>query len=379
MPSDSDIWKQLAKELKAQAGLLGFASIGIAPAIEPARYSIFLKWLSNNFAGEMHYLDSRKEAYRHPEKVMDGVQTLVMLTLPYSNRSSSSLSTGFGQVARYASGSVDYHDSIHHRLKKLGKWLEQKASDVIWRGVVDTAPLLEREFAELAGLGWIGKNTLLLNRQLGSYFFLASLLTNLPLPCDEPNQTDHCGTCRACLDACPTEAFPEPHVLDARRCISYLTIEQRGMPDRDLRSGIGNWLFGCDVCQQVCPWNSKSPSVIDPEFIFREEIGAMNLTDLLQMDDERFRNLFRHTPFWRTKRRGIVRNAAIVAGNQKALTCIPHLIQLLQDNEELIRAASVWALLQMPTPEATLHLQNLALTESHPLVLEELRFLPAMN
>jgi epoxyqueuosine reductase len=302
-----------------------------------------------------------------------------MLTLPYSNRSSPSLPTGFGQVARYASGSVDYHDSIHHRLKNLGKWLEQKASDVIWRGVVDTAPLLEREFAELAGLGWIGKNTLLLNRQLGSYFFLASLLTNLPLPCDEPNQTDHCGTCRACLDACPTEAFPEPHVLDARRCISYLTIEQRGMPDRDLRSGIGNWLFGCDICQQVCPWNSKSPSVIDPEFIFREEIGAMNLTDLLQMDDERFRNLFRHTPFWRSKRRGLIRNAAIVAGNQKALTCIPHLIQLLQDNEELIRAASVWALLQMPTPEVTLNLQQLALTESHPLVLEELRFLPATN
>ncbi|MFN9940339.1 MAG: tRNA epoxyqueuosine(34) reductase QueG, partial [bacterium] len=161
-----------------------------------------------------------------------------------------------------ASGSVDYHDSIHDRLKKLGKWLEKKASDVIWRGVVDTAPLLEREFAELAGLGWIGKNTLLLNRQLGSYFFLASLLTNLPLPLDEPNQTDHCGTCRACLDACPTQAFPDPHVLDARRCISYLTIEQRGMPARDLRSGSGHWLFGCDICQQVCPWNSKSPSVI---------------------------------------------------------------------------------------------------------------------
>ena len=379
MPSDSDKWKQLAKELKVQAGLLGFASVGIAPAIEPARYPFFQQWLRNNFAGEMHYLASRQDAYRHPEQVMDGVKTLVMLTLPYSNRSTSSLPSGHGQTARYASGSVDYHDSIHDRLKKLGKWLEQKESQVIWRGVVDTAPLLEREFAELAGLGWIGKNTLLLNRQLGSYFFLASLLTNLPLPCDEPNQTDHCGTCRACLDACPTQAFPEPHVLDARRCISYLTIEHRGMPARDLRSGIGSWLFGCDVCQQVCPWNSKSPSVIDPEFLYREEIGAMNLPELLQIDEDRFRKLFRHTPFWRSKRRGLIRNAAIVAGNQKATICIPHLIKLLQDKEELIRAASVWALLQMPNSEVTQHLQRLSLTESHPLVLEELRFLQATN
>ncbi len=200
---------------------------------------------------------------------------------------------------------------------------------------------MEREVAELAGLGWRGKNTLLLNKFLGSYFFLACVLTDIELPHDSPHESSHCGTCTACLDACPTDAFPQPGVLDATRCISYLTIEHRASIPMDLREGIGDWLFGCDVCQEVCPWNRKaSRDAVRPT----KPLDKLNLADLFSLGDDDFRQRFRKTPLWRTRRRGILRNAAIVLGNQADAAGLPALRLGLNDHEPIVRGACAWAL-----------------------------------
>jgi|694.fasta_scaffold18536_6 epoxyqueuosine reductase len=372
----------LARKLKQQAGLLGFAEARLAPAVEPARYAEFLDWLDNGYAGEMNYLSERRDAYRHPDSILSGVRTILILALPYSTSAptDNAISQGVGRIARYTSGTVDYHDWIHQRLKQLGRWLENSyrssvkvnQEPIVWRGVVDTAPILEREFAQLSGLGWIGKNTLLLNRNLGSYFFLACLLTNLDLPCDRADALDHCGSCQACLNACPTQAFTEPHVLDATRCISYLTIEQRSLPSPELRSKMGDWLYGCDICQEVCPWNRKAPSLIETSFQPVPEFTELRLVEILGMNAEQFRQHFRRTPFWRAKRRGIIRNAALVSANQRAVECVPALKALLYDEEELIRAAAVWALTQMPLDDVDSLLASIRHQESSPLVQTEL-------
>jgi epoxyqueuosine reductase len=266
------------------------------------------------------------------------------LAMNYSSTEAVEPQSGQARVARYAWGSVDYHDLIHDRLKELASFLRGLAPDAQVRGVVDTAPLLEREFAQLAGLGWVGKNTLLLNREAGSWFFLAALLTDLELEYDQPHETDHCGTCRACLDACPTDAFPQPYVLDATRCISYLTIELREAIPMDLRDGVGDWLFGCDVCQDVCPWNGRAPASRQPAFQPADGANPTELIELFTLDEAAFRKRFRHTPFWRTKRRGLLRNAAIVLGNCPTGAALPVLVSGLDDQEMLVRGACAWAL-----------------------------------
>jgi epoxyqueuosine reductase len=231
---------------------------------------------------------------------------------------------------------------------------------------------LEREFAQLAGLGWIGKNTLLLNKQFGSWFFLAALLTDAELEYDEPHLADHCGTCRACLDACPTDAFVAPYVLDARRCISYLTIELRGPIPSDLRSGVGDWLFGCDVCQDVCPWNNHAPLSDEPAF---QPTGGMNplaVAALFALDEAAFRARFRQTPLWRAKRRGILRNAAIVLGNQPDPAAIPALMIGLNDIEPIVRGACAWALGQFNSAAAEEALAARRAVETDRAVVDEI-------
>lgn len=310
----------------------------------PAGIDHFRQWLAAGFAGEMSYLVDRREAYEHPQHVLDGARSIVMLGMNYFTGEALPVGDGEGRVARYAWGESDYHDLIHVRLKGLIAVVQPLALSAKWRGVVDTAPLLEREFAQLAGLGWVGKNTLLLNKQQGSYFFLAALLTDLELDYDEPFEVDHCGTCTACLDACPTNAFPQPRVLDATRCISYLTIELRDHIPRQLREGIGDWLFGCDVCQEVCPWNRHATLSRETAYQPRAAMNPVDLIALFDLDDVGFRAMFRHTPLWRSKRRGLLRNAAIVLGNRPTSKAIVALIKGLRDDEALIRGASAWAL-----------------------------------
>jgi epoxyqueuosine reductase len=343
---------QLSKSLKEQATGLGFQYAGICPAVTPLGFDRFEQWLQSGYAGQMHYLPARAAAYEHPEAILEGVRSVVMLAMVYRTQQAQPVTAGAGRVASYAWGQQDYHDLIHDRLKQLRQHLETQVPGALVRGVVDTAPLLEREFAQLAGLGWIGKNTLLLNKEAGSWFFLAALLTDQELVYDEPSETDHCGTCRACLDACPTDAFPQPYVLDATRCISYLTIELRDHIPTQLRRGMGDWVFGCDICQDVCPWNSDTPASQEAGLQPLDPLNPVALHELFELDDESFRARFRRSPLWRSKRRGILRNAAIVLGNQGSIESLQPLCQGLLDEEPLVRAASAWALGQLAIPLA---------------------------
>ncbi len=333
----------LTIELKAAARRLGFELAGVCPAISPEGIGRFQQWLAAGYAGEMQYLPARADAYTHPRHVLDGVRSVLMLAVNYRTVEPAAPQPAAGRISRYAWG-TDYHEVVRKRLGELADFLHGQVPEARVRTVVDTAPLLEREFAQRAGLGWIGKNTLLLNKRAGSWFFLAALLTDLELDYDQPHAADHCGTCRACLDACPTDAFVDAYVLDARKCISYLTIESRQPIPRELRGGIGDWLFGCDVCQEVCPWNHHAP--LADEERFKPLLGqtVLELTELFELDEAAFRARFRHMPLWRPKRRGLLRNAAIVLGNQVAPGAECALVCGLNDEESLVRGASAWAL-----------------------------------
>jgi epoxyqueuosine reductase len=333
----------LSHGFKLEAKRLGFDLCGVCPAIETPGIDRFRTWLTSGFAGQMQYLANRAGAYSHPSHVLDGVRSIIMLAMNYRTAEQAEGRAGQGRVSRYAWG-TDYHEVIRDRLESLAAWFQEQSPGAMTRGVVDTAPILEREFAQLAGLGWIGKNTLLLNKRLGSWFFLAALLTDLELDYDVPHETDHCGTCRACLDACPTQAFVDAYVLDARRCISYLTIELRDAVPGDLRAGIGDWLFGCDVCQDVCPWNRRAPVTSEPAFKPLAETNPVDLAALFDLDEAGFRARFRNTPLWRAKRRGLLRNAAIVLGNQQHADALPALTRGLNDAEPLVRGACAWAI-----------------------------------
>ncbi len=343
---------ELTLKLKGRAQQLGFCLCGVCPAVAPAGRDKFEQWLASGYAGQMHYLGDRREAYEHPRHVLEGVRSVVMLAMPYASVEAGETARGEGRVSRYAWGGSDYHDVIRGRLHELADFFRELMPQATTRGVIDTAPLLEREFAQLAGLGWIGKNTLLLSKHAGSYFFLAALLIDQALVYDTPHTTDHCGTCTACLDACPTDAFAEPYVLDARRCISYLTIELQAAIPIELRPGMGEWVFGCDVCQEVCPWNHDAPTTTEQVFFPQQDLNPLQLAELFEMSEHAFRKRFRNTPLWRSHRRGLLRNAAIVLGNQQASGAIAALGRGLEDDEPLVRGASAWALGELATEDA---------------------------
>jgi epoxyqueuosine reductase len=371
MPSTARDASSLTAALKAEAARAGFALAGACPASTSRGIHRFYQWLDAGYAGEMDYLARRRDAYEHPRSLLAGARSLFLLAMNYRTDDPQPLHSGQGRLSRYAWGE-DYHDLIHSRLHRLADFLRQQMPGATVRGVVDTAPLLEREFAELAGLGWIGKNTLLLNKRLGSWFFLAALMTDVELEYDEPNAADHCGTCRACLDACPTEAFVAPYVLDSRRCISYLTIELRDSIPEELRSGVGDWLLGCDVCQDVCPWNRRAPESAEPSLHPKSGSNPVDLIELFGLDEAAFRRRFRHTPLWRPKRRGILRNAAIVLGNQRCEAALMALARGLTDVEPLVRGACAWALGQYDSPAMKHVLQEQLASESDDYVRGEI-------
>ncbi len=258
----------LEHRIKQQAHALGFELAGIATATSADSFDRLRDWLDQGFAGEMDYMHRQAEARRHPASILPEVRSVVMVGMNYKAVVSGQWSDVRGQgpgvrgqrsegkVARYVRG-MDYHDVLRRKLNRLLAWVQGEVPGCCGRGVVDTAPLLERDFARRAGLGWFGKNTMLLNKRLGSYIFLGALLLDLELQPDSMHETSHCGTCTACMDACPTQAFVTPGQLDSRRCLSYLTIELHGLVPAEMRGHINDWLFGCDVCQEVCPWNRK--------------------------------------------------------------------------------------------------------------------------
>ncbi|HAN99676.1 MAG TPA: tRNA epoxyqueuosine(34) reductase QueG [Planctomycetaceae bacterium] len=371
--TDSPAERRRITGLLKQAAIdLGFSRVGIAPAVEPLGYERFRRWLDDGLHGTMRYLDERREAYAHPRHVLDGVRSVVMLTLDYRTAEPPTVEPGQGRVSRYAWGTRDYHDTIRDRLHRLADRLRSWVPDALTRGIVDTAPLLERDFARLAGLGWQGKNTLLISKSAGSWFFLAALLTDVSLEIDRPHESDHCGTCTACLDACPTEAFPQPGVLDARRCVSYLTIELRGAIPRELRPGIGDRVFGCDDCQEVCPWQSKSSVSSAEEFRPDPSLHPLELLTLFTIDDAEFRRRFRRTPLWRAHRDGLLRNAAIVLGNARLIGAVPTLIGALDESSSTIRGAAAWALGEIGAAEGLAALRRRLAIETDEQVRDEL-------
>lgn len=362
--------ESLTAALRGEASNVGFDLVGACPAVTPAGISRFYDWLAAGYAGEMSYLSERADAYSDPGRVLDGARSILMLGLAYRTVEPTVAGPGEGRVSRYAWG-VDYHDVIHAKLRALADLHCRLTPGAAVRGVADTAPLLEREFGQIAGLGWIGKNTLLLNRRHGSWFFLAALLTTEVLAYDEPHLAEHCGTCRACLDACPTGALVAPYMLDARRCISYLTIELRREIPPELREGVGDWLFGCDVCQDVCPWNSHSKTQGSPNFAPNPSRNPVALAGLFTLDEAAFRERFRRTPLWRARRRGLLRNAAIVLGNRPHEPALPALIRGLNDAEPLVRCACAWALGRYSQASAAAGLRARLAEESDPGVRRE--------
>ncbi len=343
----------LAQTLHERATGHGFTLFGIAPATEADGFDRFAGWLDTGYAGEMDYLEQKRDQRRHPASILPSVRSVVMLGFPYGPTAPTN-SPSETKVAQYALG-PDYHRFLWDKLNDLAAWLEAEVPGCRAKGAADSAPLLERDFARRAGLGWFGKNTMLIDKRQGSFFFLAALLTSLDLPVDEPHTGNHCGTCTACLDACPTQAFPEPGVLDARKCISYLTIELRGSIPLELREPMGGWLFGCDICQDVCPWNRHPKTATFPT---NPDLVALDPVELLTLSDAEFRERFRGTSFFRAKRTGLLRNAAIVLGNTGDASAIPSLERAASDEDALIREAAEWALARLRRRLAEVHIDK---------------------
>jgi epoxyqueuosine reductase len=319
----------LEGRLKAAAYGLGFDLCGIA-AFGPADTAAqFDAWLAAGYHGEMAYLARRRE--------VTGVTHAIVVALDYGGKEPD------GPVARYARGR-DYHDVMLERLAELHRWLEAEVGrPVSGKAYVDTGPILERDLARRAGLGWFGKNTMLIHPRLGSFFFLGVILVDLELTADAPFEAEHCGTCTRCLDACPTQALVAPGVMDARRCISYLTIELKGAIPETLRSGLGEHVYGCDVCQDVCPWNVRFARALDePALAPRAEIDAV---EMLALDDAGFRERYRGTAVTRAKRRGLARNAAVVLGNRGDASALPVLERAAsEDPDPVVREHAAWAI-----------------------------------
>jgi epoxyqueuosine reductase len=344
----------LETRLKAHARAIGFELVGIARATEADTFAHYTDWLRRGFEGEMAYLSHHSKARQHPKSMLPDVRSVVMAGMNYFTPDEPASRPSAGKVARYALG-ADYHDVLRERLGRLLQWMQQEIPGCEGRAVVDTAPLLERDFARRAGLGWFGKNTMLINKRAGSYFFLGALLLTVDLVPDTVHETSHCGTCTACLEACPTQAFPEPGVLDSQKCISYLTIELRGPIPEELREPMGNWIFGCDVCQEVCPWNRKAPTTQEPALAYLPALERLDAEDLLNLSEDEFRKRFRGTALWRTKRRGLLRNAAIVLGNGGDKASLPALQLALGDADVMVREAAAWAIATIEAKTRTIN------------------------
>jgi epoxyqueuosine reductase len=343
----------LGSVVKARARELGFDRVAIGPAEPPEHGDALEVWLDAGYAGTMSYLDRARADRLDPARLLPGCRSIVAVALSYNpgasapgdgapHESGPAADDDWRPVSRYARGR-DYHDVIRPRLVELGEFI-RTAAGAASRVAVDSSAVLERDLAARAGLGWVGKNTNLLTPSLGSYFFIGIVLTTAALPFDQ-REPDRCGTCTACLDACPTRAFVAPYVLDARRCISYLTIEHRGDIAGELAEQIGEWVFGCDVCQEVCPWNRKAEPGREPALGPSGSFGALEA--LLDLDPEAFRARFRGSALTRTKRTGLLRNAAIVLANRGERRAAGALGRALGDPDAVVRHAAAWALAKL--------------------------------
>jgi epoxyqueuosine reductase len=354
---------------------IGFDTVGIArPDSIPQAAERLRHFLAEGAHGDMDWMETTAGRRESPRVLWPQVRSVIMLGLNYGDGPDSDplailRRRDRGAISVYARGD-DYHDVIKSRLKALAGWLTAQAGGDV-KVFVDTAAVMEKPLAAAAGFGWQGKHTNLVSRQFGSWLFLGAIFTTLDLPPDAP-EMDHCGTCRACLDVCPTAAFPAPYRLDARRCISYLTIEHKGPIPRELRAAIGNRIFGCDDCLAVCPWNKFAQAGRELKLSARNELQAPRLADLARLDDAAFRKMFSKSPVKRTGRNRFVRNVLIAIGNSGDATLAPEAIRLLGDSSALVRGAAVWALSRLlPAERLALLAMDRRAYESEPLVADE--------
>jgi epoxyqueuosine reductase len=369
---------ELTQSIREEADRLGFHLVGITTPDPPPHLDAFEQWLDEGRHGQMEWMASNRARQRraNPRLILSECQSIVVLGIRHDTPSSDSteMSKENGKVASYAWGE-DYHDVIPDRLAKIVSFIEGKLGHSIPnRCYTDTGPILEREIAQRAGLGWIGKNTNLINPKIGSYFLLAEILLGIELIPDTPFPKDQCGSCTRCIEACPTDCILPNRTIDANRCISYLTIEHRGIIPVELRQKIDDWIFGCDICQEVCPWNQRfSPPQGDSAFQPRFGLARPTLMDELALSPEAFNRKFKGNPVKRTKRRGYLRNVAIAFGNSPQRDAIQILAKALSDPEPLVRGHAAWALGQIGGDEAMLALKTALQTEGDEQVRAEIQ------
>ncbi len=360
----------LSSCIRNEALRMGFSRIGIARITQLPWKDHFNKWLEEGLHGRMLYLERQAQKRRNPGLVLKGARSLLVLAANYNTGHESADSPLKGRISRYAWGN-DYHTVIKSRLENLLKFIQSQESSAEGLSYVDTGPVMEKVWGAQTALGWMGKHTNLVSRTLGSWFFIGVILLNLELEYNRPER-DYCGKCSRCIAACPTGAIIAPYVLDARRCISYLTIELRSTIPRSLRPLIGNRIFGCDDCQEVCPWNRFAVSTADKEFHVNEEILTPNLMALARITDSEFKSRFKTSPILRATRNGFVRNAVVALGNSGESKAVPVLEEALNDGSPLVRAHAAWALGQIATPLADRKLKLAHAKEKTAMVLDEI-------
>jgi epoxyqueuosine reductase len=365
---------QFASSIKEKARELGFNLIGISPVDSFPENQFYKEWLNKGFSGEMAYLERNPEKREDIQNVLPGAKSVISCAMNYNTDYPYSIEKTDktkGWISRYAWGD-DYHDTIKDRLQILMDYISSEFSDEVKSKLyVDTGPVLERTYGKYAGVGWVGKNTCLINQEIGSWIFLGEIITNIELEYDTP-VPDRCGTCTKCIDACPTDAIIEPYVLDSRLCISYLTIELKDKIPTELREGIQNNIYGCDICQDVCPWNKRAHVSDKIEFQPREDLFNPDLSYISKLTVEEFRKQFKGSPIKRTKRRGLLRNAVVAMGNSGEKDFIPYIRECLEDEEPLIRAHAVWALWKIEGGQAKNILISHQQTETDEMVNDEI-------
>jgi len=364
----------LSAQIKEAAQRLGFELVGISPVRPAPHEQSFAQWLREGLAGNLDYMRRTESLRRDPRQLVPWAVSIISVGMNYYSGYSRPVesSESRGWISRYAWGD-DYHNLMKGKLEALLESIGQfHDGNIQGKAFVDSGPVLERDFAGIAGLGWIGKNTQLISPKKGSWFFLGELFVDLPLAYDRPIR-DRCGRCDLCLKACPTGAFVGPYVLDARRCISYLTIELKDWMPRSLRPLVGNHIFGCDICQEVCPYNVKALATAEIAFQPRPGLHAPELIAFLSLSEAQFRQRFRASPILRAKRRGFLRNVAVALGNLKSLDAVPALIRSLDDEESVVRGHVAWALGQIGSQTALDPLRRRLRAENDADVQEELR------
>jgi len=366
----------LAQQIQTHAHQLGFELVGITPAEQSQTIQRYRQWIENGYAGKMGYLEKHLALKADPRQLLTEAKSVISLAMNYytlDTPNGLARDPERGQISRYAWGN-DYHNVIRERMKALVEFIKHTAEGELKRRVcVDTAPILEREYAQKAGLGWIGKNTNVIHWRSGSWYFLAEVLVSVPLESKTEPLRGSCGTCTRCIEACPTDAIVEPNLLDSRLCISYLTIELKESIPKELRPKMGNLIFGCAICQEVCPWNSKATPTTEPAFQPRDGNLAPRLLPLIGMTQREFSRRFKGSPIKRAKRRGFLRNVLVAIGNWRARDAIPALKSALDEDEPLIRSHAAWALGQIGGETAKQILRTRLTLESEREVIAEIQ------